>query len=337
MKNKLKVLLLFDTPSVFFRGHDFKEEFSSPGWSTEKDVYNALVDNGYEVRSLGLYNNIFVLLEEVKESKPDIVFNLAEVFGDKSHLDKNVVWFLEMLKVPYTGASPTSLLICNNKALTKKILSFHRIRVPNFHTFYIGKKVWQPKKLKPPFIVKPLGEEASRGIAQSSIVDNEESLVDRVKFIHGRMKKDAIVEEFIEGRELYVSVFGSNRVKVFPPTEMKFGTLPEEESRIATYKAKWDTEYRKKYGIKNVYAGRLPNGMNKKIEDICKRAYKALNMRSYARFDIRINGDFIYILEANANPCLGKNEDFSDSADKAGIKYNKLVKDIISFGFKRNI
>ena len=195
-----------------------------------------------------------------------MVFNLTEVFDQKSHLDKNAAWVIEMLHIPYAGATPDSLLVCNNKALSKKIMSFHRIKVPNFYVFCRGRRIWLPKKLKLPIIVKPLSEEASCGIAQASLIDNEDSLVERVKFIHDSINTDAIAEEYIDGRELYVSILGNKRITVLPFREMKFGEFPEDEPRIATYKAKWDHSYREKWGIKNVFAGRLPDGVDQKIE-----------------------------------------------------------------------
>jgi len=333
---KLKVLLLFDSPYFTPRGYDFKKEFKDFDWGSESDIYNALIANGHKVSLLGLFNDINILLEEVKENKPDVIFNAAEVFDQKSYLDKNVVSVLELLGIPYTGASATSLIICGNKALCKKILSFHKIKVPNFYTFYKNHKIWLPKRLKLPLIVKPLREEASRGISQASVVDSEEAMIERVKFIHDSIKDDAIVEEYIDGREFYVSVLGNKRVRVFPIREMKFGDFGEDEPRIATYKAKWDYEYREKWGIKNEFAGRLPNGLAKKVEEICKRAYKALNMQCYDRFDIRITTDSkIYIIEANANPCLDEYDELGQSAIKAGITYNKLIQKIINMGLKR--
>ena len=192
------------------------------------------------------------------------------------------------------------------------------------------------QKLRPPLIVKPLFEEASRGIAQASIVDNEEALIERVKFIHQSLNMHAIAEEYIDGREFYVSILGAKRIKVLPLREMKFGEFPEDEPRIATYKAKWDYDYREKWGIKNVFAGRLPNGVGEKIGDICKRAYRAIDMTSYARFDIRLTADHdVYIIEANANPSIFRWDEVGQSAEKAGISYDKLLEKIISFALQR--
>jgi len=334
---KLKVLMIFDSPYTKPRGYDYKEEFSDiVNWGAEDDVNKALIENGHEVSLIGLFNDINILLEEVKENKPDVIFNLAEVFNQKSHLDKNVAGVLELLDIPFTGASASSLLICGDKALSKTILRFHRIKVPRFYTFYRGRKVWLPKRLRLPLIVKPLKEEASRGISQASIVDSEEALIERVRMIHEGMKRDVIVEEYIDGREFYVSVIGNKRIQVLSLREMKFGQFPEDEPRIATYRAKWDYDYREKWGIKNVFAGRLPEGMLERIEEVCKRAYRALNMHSYARFDIRVNQDGkIYIIEANANPNIDRYDELGQSAEKAGIAYPKLIQKIIALALKR--
>ncbi|MDD5070376.1 MAG: ATP-grasp domain-containing protein [Candidatus Omnitrophica bacterium] len=335
MRKKLDVLLIFDTPYSTDRGHDFKQEFKDLNWMTEDDVFGALTQCGHNVRLLGLYNDITPLLDEIKEKRPDIVFNLAEVFDQKSLYDKNVVCLFELLKLKYTGATPASLIICGDKALTKKILSFHRIKVPKFHAFYLNHKVWLPKRLKLPIIVKPLQDEASRGISQASVVDTEAALIERVGFIHESMKVDAIAEEYIDGREFYVTVLGNKRITAFPLREMKFGQFPEDEPRIATYKAKWDFDYRQKWGIKNVYAGRLVSGLEDKIFETCKRAYRALNMNSYARFDIRVTSEgIIYIIEANANPCLARYDELGQSAEKAGITYPKLIQKIINLALE---
>ncbi|MBU0634108.1 MAG: ATP-grasp domain-containing protein [Candidatus Omnitrophica bacterium] len=338
MKKRLKILLVFDSPVPKPRGYSYIDEFQTPDWATEHDVYEALCANGYHVKTLGICKDINILLEELKEDRPDVIFNLAEVFDNMSRLDKNFAALLEMLGIPFTGASSETLMICNDKALHKKILRFHRIRVPRFHTFYREHKVWLPKTIKLPLIVKPLSEEASRGISLASVVDNEAAMVERVKFIHEKMKMDAIVEEFIEGRELYISVLGNKRINILPLREVKFGNVTDEEPRVATYKAKWDNNYRKKWGIKNVFAGKLAEGLDKTIEDSCKRAYHVLNMRCYARFDIRINqvNGRVYILEANANPNLAKDDELSQSAEKAGISYNQLINKIVKLALARN-
>ncbi|MBN2482884.1 MAG: ATP-grasp domain-containing protein [Candidatus Omnitrophica bacterium] len=338
MRKKFKILLLFDVPYLTPRGYEFKDEFfNDPDWDTEAYAYKALKSSGHQVSLLGLYNDITPLLEEVKENRPDVIFNLVEVFAQKTQLDKNVVSLLELIGIPFTGASSGTLFICNDKALSKKILSYHRIRVPRFYAFFRNHKIWLLKRLRLPLIVKPLCEEASRGISLASVVDSEAGLIERVKFIHENMNMDAIAEEYITGRELYVSMMGNKRIKILPLREMKFGKFPDDEPQIATYKAKWDNDYREKWGIKNMFAGKLPQGLEKGITDVFKRAYRVLNMGGYARFDIRVTPDArIYILEANANPSLNRDDEFSEAAKKAGIPYPKLLEKIVSYAFQRH-
>ncbi|MBN1870465.1 MAG: ATP-grasp domain-containing protein [Candidatus Omnitrophica bacterium] len=337
MKKPLKVLLLFSSPYNKPRGYDYQEEFADPeNMYTENDVFQALMANGFSVSILGLHNTVAPLFEEIQENRPDVIFNLVEVFDDRSHLEKNMAAFLEMLGIPYTGATSDDIFICNNKGLCKKILKFHKIKTPWFYTFYRNRRVWLPKRLKLPTIVKPLCEEASRGISQASIVDNEEAFLERVRFIHQNMDMDAIAEEYIEGRELYVSVMGQKKLIVLPAREMKFGELAED-ARVATYKAKWDEKYREKWGIKSVFAGKLANGVEEEIADVCKRAYRALNISSYLRFDIRITPDGkVYIIEPNANPCIAKIDEVAQSAMKMGISYEQLIKKIVMLALTKN-
>ncbi len=337
MRKRQRVLLLFDCPYQRPRGYDFAEEFKDQdNWYTENDVHRALTGEGHNVRLLGLFNDARPLFEEIQETRPDVVFNLAEVFDQKAHFDKNVAAILEMLGVPYTGASPACLLVCNDKGLSKKILRFHRVRVPRFYAFYRGHKVWIPKVIKLPVVIKPLCEEASRGISLASVVDNEGAFYERIRFIHDSMKMDAIAEEYIDGRELYVTIIGNKKLRVLPFREIKFGEFPEDEPRIATYKAKWDDKFRERWGIKSVFAGKLPNGMQQKIEDTCKRAYRALNMDSYARFDVRITpGGGVYVIEPNANPCIARIDEVAQSAEKIGLSYNELIRKLIALAFQR--
>jgi len=329
---KYKVLMLFHTTTPTPRGYDYAEEFADPdNMYTENDVYQALLANNYEVRLLGLFNDIRPLLEEIAEFKPDVIFNLVEVFNNQAQWDKNVAALLEMLGIPYTGARADALFICNNKALSKKILRFHRLRVARFQVFYQGHRIWRPKIIKLPAIIKPLCEEASRGISQASVVDSDEGFSERIKFIHDNMQMDAIAEEYIDGRELYVGVMGTKRLQVLPPREMKFGQLSDEEPRIATYKAKWDDDYRERWNIRSEFAGKLANGVWERIQDSCKRAYRALNIRSYLRFDIRVTPEGrVYIIEPNANPCIARIDEFAQAAEKIGLSYNQLIRRIVT-------
>lgn len=331
------MLLVFDMPYAVGRDHDYTEEFADPdNCYTENDVRRALLENGYEVRLLGLYADVRPLLDEVREFKPDVIFNLLETFHQVAQWDKNITALIELLKIPYTGASSAALFLCNDKGLCRKILRFHRVRGPRFHTFYRGHKIWLPKTIKLPCVVKPLAEEASRGISNASIVDDEKSFIERVKMIHDSMKMDAIAEEYVEGRELYVGIIGDQRLRVLPPREMTFGQRAEDEPRIATYKAKWDDAYRKRWGIKNDFADKLDDKLQERIDDVCKRAYRALNIRSYARFDLRVTpAGQVYVIEPNVNPCIARDDEIAQAAEKVGIRYPALIRMIVRQALRR--
>ena len=332
-----KVLMVFDLPYAVKPDHDYDVEFSDPdGAYTENDVYHALLESGYEVKRLSLYDDVRLLFDAVREFKPDVIFNLCETFHNVTQWEKNIAALIELLDVPYTGATSTSLFLCNDKGLCKKILRFHRVRVPRFHTYYRGHKVYLPKTLKLPCIVKPLTEEASRGISQASIIDDEKGLFARIQMIHERMNLDAIAEEYIEGRELYVSVIGDRALRVLPPREMTFGEMAEDEPRIATYKAKWDDAYRAKWGIANDFAKPIGAEVEARIQDVCKRAYRALNIRSYARFDLRVTpSGQVYVIEPNVNPCIAKDDELAQSASKVGIGYPALIRKVVNQALKR--
>ena len=333
---KLKILVIFDSAGTPPEDQDFTEEFKQEQWQVESKIIRSLKLLGHQVRTLGVYDDIDIIIKEIKENIPDLIFNLTEVFNGKAYFEKNIPAIFEVMNIPYTGCSSVGLMMCNNKALSKKILTYHRIKVPNFYIFNKNKRIWHPKKLKFPIMVKPLQEEASTGIAQASFVENDQDLTERIQFIHEKFDMAALAEEYIDGRELYVSVLGNDNLKVLPIREMKFTQVSESDPKLATYKAKWDKEYRKKWGIKNEFSGRLPDGITEKIAHVCKKAYRALMLEGYGRFDIRLTpkGD-IFIIEANGNPSLGIDDEVAESARKMGVPYDKLLQKIISFSFNR--
>jgi D-alanine-D-alanine ligase len=221
----------------------------SADWRTEYEVTRALKKLGHNVTTLGVLNDLEPVRKALEEIKPNIVFNLLEEFDSNPTWDQHVVSYLELKKVPYTGCNPRGLTLARDKALSKKILSFHRIPFPKFQVFPKNQRVKLRKGLQYPVIVKSLVEEASMGISQASVVHNDSALEERVSFIHQSLDTDAIVEQFIEGREFYVGVIGNNRLKTFPVWELNLNDLPDSANRIATEKAKWNDKYRKKYKI----------------------------------------------------------------------------------------
>lgn len=332
----MRILVIFDSGANYPADYDYSEEFSQEDWFTEAAVIETLTLMGHNVEFMGLHDDVAPLYKGLSENRPDVVFNLTEVFAGKASLDKNIPAFLELMRVPYTGCNADGLIVCNNKALSKKIFSYHKIKTPQFHTFRKNYKIRVPLKLQFPLIVKPLREEASTGISMASHVKDETELCDRIRFIHSSMNMNAIAEEYIEGQELYISILGNKRLQSFPVREMEFRNMPAGMPRFATFKAKWDENYRKKWGIVNGFATGLAAEMSEKMVNVCKKAYRSLNLDGYARFDCRLtDAGKLYIVEANGNPELAQGDEFAEAAQKAGMSYDILLDRILRLAFAR--
>jgi len=303
-------------------------------WKMEYDVIETLREIGHEVRVLGTHDNLSAIRTTVEEFKPQIVFNLMEAFADVTTFDQNVVSYLELLRLPYTGCNPRGLILARDKALSKKLLAYHRIPVPDFTVVRPGRKPQLSKKLQFPLIVKSLFFEASAGISQASVVENAEQLAKRVHFIHENLGTAAIVERFIDGRELYVGVIGNERLETLPVWEMSFDKMPDNRWRIATERVKWSTQYQKRHGIMTDKA-ELDAGLAERIQRIARRAYRALDLNGYARIDFRLDEESRpQVLEANPNPNLAYGEDFAESAEVHGVSYERLLDRILTLGLR---
>src|SRR5688572_19673343 len=310
-------------------------DITSEPWRTEYDVISTLRGLGHEVQPLGVHDDLGEIRRMVTEWKPHIAFNLLEGFDDVAIFDQNVIAYLELLKVSYTGCNPRGLLLARDKSLSKKLLAYHRIRVPESEVFRIGRPIRRPKRLGFPLMVKSLTQEASIGISQASVVDNDEKFKERVTFIHESIGTTAIAEQYIEGRELYVGILGNQTLQALPVWELFFTNMPEGSKRIATDRVKWSVKYQKKYGIDSGAARDLPEGLGEKIQHICKRAYRALELSGYARIDLRLDeAGSVWLLEANPNPQIAKGEDFTDSAEKVGIGYEAVLQRILNLGLR---
>src|SRR5437667_3057167 len=293
----------------------------------------ALGKLGHSAEHLAIYDNVDLVRQKLETFGPDVLFNLVEQFRNNPEFDQNIVSFFEMQSLPFTGCGSTGLTLCKHKGISKKILGYHRIRVPDFVVIPRGKRVVRPKRLAFPILVKPLKEEASFGIAQASFVENDDQFKERVAFIHEKYDNDVIAEEYIEGRELYVSVLGNHRLQVFPLRELVFKEVPPDEPKIATYKAKWDEEYRKRWGIQNEFARELDPAFIRQIEQTCKKIYRLLAIDGYGRLDLRLTKDHeIVFIEANPNPVLARDEDFAQSALGADLAYPQLIERIAQLG-----
>ncbi len=302
---------------------------------SEYNVYSTLYNLGYEVRVVGISDQLSELSETVKTWQPHVVFNLLQEFSGLTSYEHHVVAYLEMIRQQYTGCNPRGLMLSRDKVLAKQLLAWHRIATPAFHLFPFGVRFMEPRKgkLKFPLFVKSATEDASVGIAQASIVEDMRQLRERVEFIHDRVQSDALVEEYIDGRELYIGVLGNKRLTTLPTWEIDFGTLAEKRSGIATSRVKWDRAYQAKHGITTGPAKGLSKAEADTLARLARRIYRALHMSGFARLDLRMRQDGkVFLLEANANPDLTRGEDLAESAETAGINYDKLISRIVNLG-----
>ena len=305
----------------------------------EYQVGSALMANGHETRFVGVYDDLSSELDSLHDFKPDLVFNCAETFAQVDQLDYLLPAVLEAEGYTYTGSPPFALMLTRNKGMTKKVLAHHDVQVPAFRTYRKTDKVTDDPGMPFPLFVKPLRLDASQGIALSSVVNDTETLAERVRFIHERIGGSAIAEQFIEGRELYVPLLGNgNNIEILPISEMVFDKEVEATERIATRSAKWDDAYREKRGIKNRLAYRIGEESQREIERACRIAYKVLWLRDYARLDVRLDADGVpWVLEANANPYLNEGHEMAMSAKKHGLDYHAMIERIVQVAVARRV
>jgi len=331
----MKVLILFDVahrsdPNEEHSPESLKEQ-DKP---TEACVLESLKRIGHEVETLAVFNNVTAIVEKLNACAPDVVFNLTESFHhDRSH-EPNIPALLDLMKVRYTGSGPDALLLCKDKALAKKVLSYHRVRLPRFVVSHHQHPLRRLRQFTFPAFVKPVGQESSDGISKASFTRDEKEAVERARFIHQKFNCDALIEEYIEGRELYLSVLGNQRLRIFPPREIFFGEMPDDAPKFATSYAKWNEKYRQKWGIRNGPAGELPELTKNHLERLAKTVYRVLKIRGFGRIDVRLTpqGD-VYVIEANPNPSLAEDEDFAQSAAAGGVGYDPLIQEILNAAF----
>lgn len=329
------MLALFDAVRPTTLDQDLTPELKTADWKTEAAVLKALDELGYAHEHLALFDDLDLLRQKLQTFSPHVIFNLADQFRNNRALDQHIASFLALKGVPFTGCGSTGLTLCKHKAIAKKILSYHRIHTPHFVTIPRGQRSTRPRHLRFPLLVKPLKEEASYGISQASFVETDEQFRERVTFLHENTDNDVIAEEYIEGRELYVSLIGNHRLQVFPVRELVFREVPPDEPKIATYKAKWDEAYRQRWGLENRFAEGLEPALVRHIEETCKRIYHLLTIDGYARIDLRMTArNELFFIEANPNPALAPDEDFAESALKAGTTYPQLIDRIARLGLK---
>jgi D-alanine-D-alanine ligase len=298
------------------------------------EIAATLEELGHEVHALGVADELSPIRLAIEEFRPHVVFNQILEFHGAAFYDAHVVSYLELLKTPYTGCNPRGMLLSSDKALAKKIMVYHHVRVPRFASVPRGRKARLPHGAEFPLFVKSVVEHASLGISQASIVTSAEALEKRVAFVHESVGTDALIEEYIDGRELTIGVIGNQRLTTLPIWEMTFANLPQGTAPIATSRVKWNPSYQKKVGL-HTGPAEISDAQRKDIERTAKRVYKRLGMSGFARIDLRMDREGrIYVLEANPNPDLTAGEDFAESAEGIGLDYSALLQRIVALGLR---
>lgn len=307
--------------------------------ATVAEEYDAIVkglrNEGFRVRPVNLRDDLGRLERVVKRHPPNAVFNLVESFHDDADLEPAVAGFLDLYRIPYTGAAPLSLALCRRKGLLKTLLLAYRVPTPRFH------QLWKPKiaqrhGLHYPLIVKPAREDGSAGIEAASVVHDRAQLLARLEMVFAEYGAPVLVEEFIEGRELHIAILGNDPPVVLPPLEYDFSELPPDEPKIITYAAKWDPLKEVFHRVGSKCPAELSRQLLKRVQEVAVRAYRVAGCRDYARLDIRVSRDnHVYVLEVNPNPDLTEGVSFMHSAEEAGYSFSRTLREIVEMAVAR--
>jgi D-alanine-D-alanine ligase len=300
-------------------------------------VKNALVENGHEVNIFDVNEKTFEKLRKAKaDGRIDLAFNVCERFNGSSLLEPHVAAMLEMLSIPYTGSSHLTLAMCINKARVKEILIHHGIPTPNYQVFYSRNKKLN-SSLRFPLIVKPASMDNSIGITNDSVVHSEKELRSKIAYILRTYNQPALVEEYIDGRDLNVGILGNgNSIINLPINEVLYDDdLPKEINKMFSYDAKWDVDSQI-YNKRRYAEADLPKYLETKIKKIGADVYNILEVRDYGRVDIRLSKEGIpYVLEMNPNPGISCDCNIPQAAMLSGISYNEMIEKILNFALQR--
>jgi D-alanine-D-alanine ligase len=347
-KPKIKVAVVYNEPEPEMYIKTGSEEDKEPEFKTyfevdkttpmeEFDYIAKKLENvGFLAYTLNIKDNLELMLSNLKKEKPDIIFNFVEIYKENSRLEMNIVGLYELLGIPYTGAPAMALANCQNKILAKRLLRTGGIRIPHFY-IVSAKSARYVHNLKYPLLVKPAFEDASVGIENESIVYNGKQLRKRIEYVLKHFQQPALVEEFIEGRELNVAVMGDKRLRVLPISEIDFSAMPDHLHNIVSYQAKWDPHHESYHKTIPICPAPLPKNIERKAKEVAFKAFKVMGCRDYARVDIRLAKDNkLYVLEVNPNPDITEGAGFMRSAEYSGMTYAQALKRIVKYALGRS-
>ncbi len=348
MNRQLKIAILYDNwedpafieelaeeapqPKGRRKNKEVKEEKEI---EDREEIFQALEKLGHEPFYHMLEGGTQSLLALAK-CGADLVFNLTESYAGDDTKDMNIAAYLDLLGLPYTGAGPHACLLAQDKALAKKLFAFHGIRSPYFATSYRG-KIDHAHDIKFPLIVKPLWEDGSIGIDAGAVVDSIKEMMERIEYIQDEFDCPALIEEYIEGREIYGAVLGSYEyAESLPLVELDLSKLPKGIPKIASYDVKFEKDTDAHKLTKSAIAKDLDEETATKLTDTAMAAYQAVKLRDYGRIDMRLStkGE-VYVIEANPNPWLSSKHEFAMAAKESGRNYTKLIGEIVDLALRR--
>jgi D-alanine-D-alanine ligase len=345
---KLKVALLYDVWNEDPVAAAAKEEGVPAPKATRKkskkkrkemtdreEIFEALQKLGHEPSYFELDGRPSSL-HSLSRCDADLIFNLTESFDGDDTKEMNVVAYVDLLGLRYTGAGPHAIFLAQDKAIAKKIFHFHGIKTPFFATSYRG-RIEHAHDISFPLIVKPALEDGSIGIDENAVVKNIKEMMERVQYIQDEFDSPALIEEYIEGREIYAGILGNyENAQVLPLVELDLSRLPAGTPKIATYDVKFEKNTEAYKLTKSQVAEDLDEETTKRLSDTALAAYRALKLRDYGRIDMRLapNGD-VYVIEANPNPWLASKQEFAMAAKAAGRSYAGLIGEIVEIAMRR--
>ena len=316
----------------------FEPCFDLEETSTEEDIaeiVQALEAEGMEVFSYNLQDRFEDLIRALTQQRPDVVFNLVEARWDAPFLEMIAAGIYEIMDIRYTGSTPSTLGLCQRKNVTKRILLAHGIPTPRFKTVMKNDTSFQ-HRLHYPLVVKPAREDGSQGVDDESVVVDLLSLKQRVRYILDEFQQPAMLEEFIDGRELNVSILGLEEPVVLPISEVDFSKLPKSANTIFTYQAKWEPIHEVYHRTPSICPAPLSKRLEKEVREIALRAYQVMGCRDYARIDLRLDKQKRpFVLEVNPNPHLSEGMGFMRSAESGGLSFGQTLKKIVELAWNR--
>jgi D-alanine-D-alanine ligase len=299
-----------------------------------EEIFDALAKLGHEPSYLVVDGRDQSLLA-LARCNADLIFNLTESYAGDDTKDMHLAAYLELLDKPYTGANPHALYLAQDKSLAKKVFQFHEIRTPFFAVSYKG-RLDHAHDIEFPLIVKPLSEDGSIGIEAASVVSSVKELMERIDYIHVQFDSPALIEEYIEGREIYAAILGSDKPEPLPLVELDLSRLPEGTPRIASTEVKWEKETEAYKRTRSQVVEDLDEKTTAKLQETAVAAYQALKLRDYGRIDMRLTAKGqVYVIEANPNPWLSSGAEFALAARKSGRTYTDLMRDIVDLAMAR--